>query len=117
MPITIFWQTIMANFFEKSDADDFVGRRVKYPVILGCNVLRTKLMEPTGSSREDWRLPLRWIQLFFGPESGSSDGLTTVDTTLSVPISHNADASVVTIMGADTRETVSIHHGEVTVLQ
>ena len=51
------------------------------------------------------------------PESGSSAGLTTVDTTLSVPISHNSDACAVTIMGAETREAVSIHQGEMTVLQ
>ena len=32
------------------------------------------------------------------PESGGSEGLTTVDTTLSVPISHNADTCAVTII-------------------
>ena len=121
VPITIFGQTIMASFLVKSDTlNDYVGRRVKSPVILGCNVLRAiaeNSMEPMGPSREDWRLALRWIQLVSEPESGSSEGLTTVDTTLSVPISHNADACAVIILGAETREAVSIHHGEVTVLQ
>ena len=98
-----------------------MGRRVKSPVILGCNALRAiaeKSMEPMWPSREDWRLALRWIQLVGEPESGSSEGLTTVDTTLSVPFPfHNVDTCAVTIMCAETREAVSIPHGEVTVLQ
>ena len=76
----------MSSFFVKSDTlNDSVGRRVKSPVILGCNVLRAiadNSMEPMGPSREDWRLALRWIQLVCEPESGSSEGLTIVDTTL-----------------------------------
>ena len=65
VPITIFGQTIMASFFVKSDTlNDSVGRRVKSPVILGCNVLRAiaeNSMEPMGPYREDWQLALRWI--------------------------------------------------------
>ena len=78
VPITIFGQTIMASFFVKSDTlNDSVGRRVKSPVILGCNVLRAiaeNSMEPMGPYREDWQLALRWIQLVSEPESGSVEG-------------------------------------------
>ncbi len=120
VPITIFGQTIMASFFVKSDTlNDSVGRRVKSPVILGCNVLRAiaeNSMEPMGPYREDWQLALRWIQLVSEPESGSIEGLTTIDTTLNVPISHNADASAVALMGGETSEAVSIPHGEVTIM-
>ena len=66
VPISIFGQTIMASFFVKSDSASIAtGRRVKSPVILGCNILRAtteKSMEPVGPSKEDWHLALRWIR-------------------------------------------------------
>ena len=42
VPIIIFGQTLMASFFVKPDTEsNSTSRRVKSPVILGCNVLRT----------------------------------------------------------------------------
>ena len=68
----------MTSFFVKTDTgSNSTSRRVKSPVILGCNVLRAiaeKSMEPVGPSKDDWRLALRWIQLERGTESDSNEG-------------------------------------------
>ena len=57
VPITIFGQTIMANFFVKQDAkENGAERNAKCPVILGCNILRAisdQAMEPDGPSKDD----------------------------------------------------------------
>ena len=120
VPITIFGQTLMASFFVKPDTEgNSTSRRVKSPVILGCNVLRTiaeKSMEPVGPSKDDWQLALRWIQLEPGTQSDSNEGQSVVvGTARSVPFAPAGEEE--RAMYAETSEVVTIPHGEVIVLQ
>ena len=67
VPIKVFGDTFMANFCVKPDGPPCsAGRRLDYPVILGCNVLRdiAKLaVEPSGPSKDDWQLALQCLHV------------------------------------------------------
>ena len=76
VPIKVFGETFMASFFVNPDGPPCsAGRRLDYPVILGCNVLRdiAKLaVEPSGPSKDDWQLALQCLRIAAAEASAPS---------------------------------------------
>ena len=82
--ITIFGQIIMASFLVQQDATGSgVERNAKYPVILGCNLLRAiadRGMAPLGPSKDDWQLASSWLKLVHEGDIGCEGSESVVGT-------------------------------------
>ena len=65
IPITIFGLTITSCFLVRDDSSGpSPERRKVYPVLLGCNILRTLAkmhVTPCGSSKDEWMVALQWL--------------------------------------------------------
>ena len=67
IPIEIFSFSIRASFLVRSDApsEPLSKRRVKFLVLLGCNILRAIAsigVVPVGPCRDDWNVALQWFK-------------------------------------------------------
>ena len=78
IPITIFGSTFTACFMVRdSSSVGSTERRKQYPVLLGCNILRTLAkmrVTPSGPSSEEWMVALQWLSCLDEVQESGSNG-------------------------------------------
>ena len=85
IPITIFGLTISACFLVRDDSSEASNERRRiYPVLLGCNVLRTlskMRATPCGPSKDEWVVAMQWLTcLGEEQDGGNSTGRPVLPT-------------------------------------